>query len=158
VGVCWQVRHAESTENVKIGEFKTGWDRLSSLEGLPSASEMWAGMRLLEFDTDSELSALGKRQLDDQCARMAESSFIKTAGIELVVHSPLRRARETCDAVFGSITSGEGAVPKLVNHDLRECKPMEHMYTAPFQARIDRFAQWLAMRDETTIALVGHGE
>ena len=152
-----QVRHAESTENVKIGEVKSGWDRMSSLQGLPTSTEMWSGLRMLEMDTDSALSDLGKRQLLDQRSRMSEESFLHRAGVELVVHSPLRRARETSSTIFADLFACDPPVAAVVHDDLRECRPFEHVYTAPFQARIDRFTEWLASRDETTIALVGHG-
>jgi broad specificity phosphatase PhoE len=124
-----QVRHAESTENVKIGEIMAGWDRLVSLQGLPSKQELWSGVRLLECNTDSSLSDLGKQQLEEQRARMAEAHFFETENIELVVHSPLQRARDTCHALFGELMSDKpgSGVPVVVHEDLRECRPIEHV-------------------------------
>ena len=104
----------------------------------------------------------------DQAKRLQEASFAEKSRFDMILHSPLARAKETCDALLLSnmihhrvhLTdenfSHDGSVPVLEHEDLRERRPQELVNASSFEARINRFKAWLAARPEQNIAVVGH--
>ena len=76
--------------------------------------------------------------------------------IQLVVHSPLIRARETCRGLFTSHSNDEKAASIIEYPELYERSIMEHLRPSVIKTRIARFVEWLLDREEETIAVVGH--
>jgi broad specificity phosphatase PhoE len=149
------VRHAESLENEKLaqlGRFFKGQGAWSDLSG---------GLSLLSEPSiiDSPLSAAGRQQVEELRARLSAEGFLRKHGVQLVVHSQLRRARETCEA--GVLASCESSrYPVLEERSLHEKYVSEWLpgMGSSFAARIQQFGEWVASRDEQVILVVGHSQ
>ena len=77
--------------------------------------------------------------------------------IQLVVHSPLTRARETCRGLFIPHSSSDEKAISIMEHpQLYERSVKEHIRPSVIKTRIERFVEWLLDREEETIAVVGH--
>ena len=95
--------------------------------------------------------------------------------IELVAHSPLKRARQTSQGLLGCVTrypelkgldsSWEGQkaptvsrivqLPFLMERTIFEWIPVKH---DAFMERIKEFESWLDLQPEENIAIVGHSQ
>ncbi len=91
------IRHAESRENELIKGFKSG------MVG-------WSSLAILNIPAliDSPLSTLGFQQTEALAAFSERTTFVPSllagsSGTLHVIHSPLRRARQTCYAVAGCV-------------------------------------------------------
>jgi broad specificity phosphatase PhoE len=130
------VRHAESTQNVAMR-------RLMHCDccALPA---------ILTLGQDPYLSEAGVAQLG--AAAPGASALIAAYKVELVAHSPLRRAKETAERLFGGgsapLVEVVGAHEATVPETLCCCRGVDR--------RIDRVQRWLLERPERTIVLVGH--
>jgi hypothetical protein len=93
------IRHAQSMENEMIGNFK------SSVKGLgsfipPSFSSVWSTLGLINVPglIDCNISDAGRHEIKTVGTALAgchKKGFLAREGVQLVVHSPLRRARMT---------------------------------------------------------------
>ena len=76
--------------------------------------------------------------------------------IQLVVHSPLIRARETCQGLFTPHSNDEKATSIIEYPELYERSIKEHIRPSVIKTRIQRFVKWLLDLEEDSIAIVGH--
>ena len=94
------IRHAHSLENQRINSmFKVFGDmgRFSC----PRKADVGESLELLKLDHDPPLSEKGLKQCETMKKLLKEKNFVADQKIELVVHSPLERARQTCQELIG---------------------------------------------------------
>mmetsp|Transcript_57840 Transcript_57840/g.163240 ORF Transcript_57840/g.163240 Transcript_57840/m.163240 type:complete len:227 (+) Transcript_57840:41-721(+) len=150
--VVWFVRHAESENNVS----KRLAMRALRARTWPSWEEWKKISPMLLFPMDTPLSADGRGQASRQAAALQAARFVESQRIQLVVHSHLQRARETCLTLFAS-----SGVPIEEHAHLYEKSLSEHCgqhvgCASTMKPRVDGFVAWLRGRRETEILLVGH--
>lgn len=147
------IRHAESMENVRVRALGKVMYRLKRFR-LPNCSDVCSAVLLLRFEANAPLSKEGMRQLQDVKGQLRHDVMLDKAHLELVAHSPLERAAQTCKTLFGDCPA-----PKVELSDLLERSPCEYLRGGnSFPQRVKRFRAWLAARPETRIAVVGHGQ
>ena len=135
------VRHAESEQNVATRKLENG--------------DLGALITVCRLGMDAQLSQAGQEQLEAEGKSMCSSGFADKHGVQLVVHSPLQRARDTAIALFG----GHPTLPPLLELPfMYERTPVEYLMPSLFDARINRICTWLAARPESVLVLVGHGQ
>lgn len=143
------VRHAESTNNVAKRTLKR------TLSGAwPDASRgEWSQLAsLLTFPMDTPLSSDGEAMLAAQRKELDTSGLVAAEKLELVLHSPLRRARETAVALFGS----SGTVPLREEPTIFEKDLAEHAGLSSLRRRTAAFTAALLALPERRVAVVGH--
>jgi len=109
---------------------------------------------------DPPLSKVGEKQVAEVSAQLIADDFVRTVKMELVAHSELKRARDTCEALFRSWN-----IPMQELGILNECHFTDFdCYCVPgfrgsrtFAARVEQTRAWLASRTEHVIGLVAHG-
>lgn len=158
------IRHAESEENRRIASLKTCFRSLGKFS-LPSASDVRASTELLNVggQIDSSVSEIGAKQIQQMGETLKDANFVQSSGIQLVVHSPLERARETSLGMLGCVAPDTKVDPvdRVIELELlKEKTPSEWtpMYWSSFRERITEFERWLGEQPEETIALVGHSQ
>jgi broad specificity phosphatase PhoE len=177
VKTIYLIRHAESEENRRIASLGRIFSGLGKFT-LPSKSDLKASVELLNVtaQVDSNVSAVGTRQISSMALQLKQVDFLRTAGIALVAHSPLLRARQTCEGILDCVAAGSSSstengevsplkkvepVQRVVEVDLlAEKTPQEWtpLYYSTFLKRIDNFELWLSEQPEDTIAIVGHSQ
>ena len=148
------VRHAQSNENVKVNKMFEGLTRLRNFKA-PTFEHIRSTFSLSSLTIDSLVSPLGKRQILDMHMILRDETFWARQNFDLVVCSPLTRAKETCEGIFPKEPEG---LKMLIRDDLEEATPYEHLFNATLLARIERFKHWLASCDEERILIVGHSQ
>jgi len=153
------IRHAESDENRRLHSFGKILQGCASLTP-PTRSDVVASMELLNVQAqiDSDVSEIGRRQINQVGIKLENSNFVKEKGIQLVAHSPLIRARQTSEGMLRCVTprpgvtdsTAEGAkassVSRVVELDiLKEKTPIEWLPTHndAYRQRIASFEEWL---------------
>mmetsp|Transcript_83640 Transcript_83640/g.166994 ORF Transcript_83640/g.166994 Transcript_83640/m.166994 type:complete len:209 (-) Transcript_83640:331-957(-) len=131
------VRHAQSEANLATSRLAGG--------------DPMALLNLTQIGYDAPVSAAGRLQLEH--ARAQLEGLVAERSIELVAHSPLLRAVDTCQAVFG-----ERGAPIVELPFMYERTPSEWVWQSMMDQRIAALAEWLNSRQEHVIALVGHGQ
>ena len=150
------IRHAQSTENVKVIRFFEGLKRLRNFQ-LPTCEQMTGTLSLLSLTIDSEVSEQGKRQILDMHMILKDDKFWDRQKFDLIVCSPLIRARETCRGIL-PIPSDKNAMEFMIHNDLEEATPYEHVFASTLLTRIKIFTEWLESREEKNILIVGHSQ
>ena len=171
------IRHAESDENRRLSALSKSVKGLTRLR-LPKKDDDIASMELINIPAqiDSDVSPKGKQQIDALGRQIANDDFVRKMGIELVAHSPLKRARQTSEGMLGCVTANPNAsveedyssegkqaetVARIVELPiLKERTPAEWLpiHHDAFTKRITDFEQWLAEQPEEVIAIVGHSQ
>lgn len=166
------IRHAESEENRRISAFCRTFRSLKKFS-LPKSSDVSTSIELLNVSAqvDSDVSETGAKQIAHMGEKLRKASFVESSGIELVVHSPLKRARQTSEGMLGCMAASSsdgplkekrsGTVSKVAETALLlEKTPAEWtpIYYNAFLKRISEFEDWLGEQPEETIALVGHSQ
>ena len=172
------VRHAESDENRRLHSLKTAFKDLTRF-ALPKSKDIVASCELLRIDqqVDSNVSQFGKQQITYMANVLKEANFVTKQNVQLLVHSPLLRAKETCRDMFGCIlsnTSDESSpllppqskdkvhnISEVIELDLlAEMTPLEWIpgNAGSLHKRMRALETWLAQRPETTIVCVGHSQ
>lgn len=175
------IRHAESEENRRLASFKTTMKTLARFR-LPNTKDVTAGFGLLNVyeNVDSHVSEFGQRQIEHMAAVLEQSDFVRRSKIQLVAHSPLIRARETCQGMLGvaSCQAGGpdadndedddgrpkaalGEVAEVLELDLLiEKTPAEWLpgNSGSLEKRLRALEDWVAAQSHTVIALVGHSQ
>lgn len=171
------IRHAESDENRRLGSLGRILQGCTSLTR-PNKSDLVASIELLNVQAqiDSNVSEVGRRQINQLGARLEEENFVEGKGVQLVAHSPLKRARQTSEGMLRCVTSrpdvttdedstAAGAkansVSRVVELEiLKERTPIEWLPTNydAFTKRIASFEKWLGEQPEDVIAIVGHSQ
>ena len=150
------IRHAQSTENVKVIRFFEGLTRLRNYQ-LPTCEQVMGTFSLLSLTIDSAVSQQGKRQILDMHMILRDDKFWDRQKFDLIVCSPLIRARETCRGIL-PIPSDKNAIEFMILDDLEEATPYEHVFGSSLLMRIKRFTMWLDSREEKNILIVGHSQ
>jgi len=91
------VRHAESVENERLAALKQFGNDLYEFK-VPFWTDFSKGAGLLAVPDpiDTPLSDSGIAQVEQVADKLHQDSFFQTREIDLVVHSPLSRAKDTC--------------------------------------------------------------
>ena len=142
------VRHAESTNNVAKQTLK----RTRRLERWPVGNE-WQQLRsLLSFPMDTPLSSNSDAMLQWQRKAMCASAEQQwRAQVQVVLHSPLQRARRTAEGLFGG-----GSLELIEVSGIYEKSLAEHAGLRSLRQRTTSFTAALLERPEECIAVVGH--
>lgn len=148
------IRHAQSTENVKVIRFFEGLARIRNFQ-LPTCDQLRGALSLLSLTIDSAVSQQGKRQILDMHMILRDDKFWSRQSFDLIVCSPLIRARETCKGV---LPTDSRETDFMILDDLEEATPYEHVFGATLLTRIERFKVWLDSREEENILVVGHSQ
>ena len=166
------IRHAESEENRRIAALSRTFQKLKRFS-LPNASDVSTSTELLNVSAqvDSDVSEIGARQIAHMGEKIRKDNFVESSGIDLVVHSPLLRARQTSEGMLGCMTASSSddtieekranSVTRVAETDLLlEKKPVEWtpIYHDQFLQRISEFEAWLGKQPEEVIAIVGHSQ
>lgn len=178
------IRHAESEENRRLACLTRSMKGLASLK-LPSKSDVKSSVQLLNVSAqiDSEVSHIGKQQIFQAGEKIRQDDFVEKMGIQLVVHSPLLRARQTSEGMLECVAPSDGSagnkdddsnhsdqiskgsrhksVSRVVELDiLKEKTPLEWLPVnkETFRKRIEEFEKWIAEQPENVIAVVGHSQ
>ncbi|KAG7340775.1 CDP-alcohol phosphatidyltransferase [Nitzschia inconspicua] len=170
IKTVYLIRHAESEENERMASLSRVLSSLKRFQ-IPSLSDIVAAIELLNVSAqvDSPVSTTGAQQIAVMRKTLDQNLFVSNAGIQLIAHSPLIRACQTCEGMLGCIGSNpsdeaEKKVPsisrvikteKLIEKSPLEWTPLR--YNA-FIERIGDFEAWLWEQDEEVIALVGHSQ
>ena len=147
------VRHAQSVENVKVIDLCDGIARIKNFQ-LPTCKQITSTFSLLSLTRDSLVSDLGKRQISEMHIILRDEMFWSRK-VDLVVCSPLTRAKDTCD---GILPVDKNALKVQILDDLEEATIYEHVFSKSLFERIERFKHWLSQTDEETIVIVGHSQ
>lgn len=107
------IRHAHSLENQRISSMFSCFGDLSRFS-MPKKEDVGASLELLKLEHDAPLSDHGLKQCELMKALLRENNFVENSKIELVVHSPLQRARQTCEELVGC-SSEETLDPPIKN-------------------------------------------
>ena len=101
------IRHAESLENQRISSMLTCFGDLGRFS-LPKKSDVAATCGLLNVhaNADAPISPMGLQQCEIMQEKLVKADFLRTEKVELVVHSPLERARQTCQELLGCSSKG----------------------------------------------------
>mmetsp|Transcript_13765 Transcript_13765/g.26703 ORF Transcript_13765/g.26703 Transcript_13765/m.26703 type:complete len:240 (-) Transcript_13765:360-1079(-) len=153
VKTVYLVRHAESIENEKLGSLKR-WAKTWSRQDFWHGVSLWSEPNM----ADTPLSQKGRQQVETLSSKLRKDDFLKTQGVEVVLHSPLERARETCDGVVGS--DSDNTYPREELVDLREKTVGEWVpgFKGSLDERIASFERALCARKEERILVVGHSQ
>lgn len=165
------IRHAESDENRRRDSLTRCFERLST-GVIPSSKDVNASFELLNVPAqlNSDVSDIGAKQIKHMGELLRQQKFLEKMGVQLVVHSPLLRARQTCEGLLGcqanpmkkpeSVARVEELEflierqPQEVPQDviLKDVAPTQSSFTR----RIKHFERWLAKQPEDVVAVVGH--
>ncbi len=163
------IRHAESDENRRLASLSRSIKGLVSLK-IPTKDDLVASSELLHISAqiDSDVSPKGRSQINQLGRRLMADEFVAKMGIQLVAHSPLKRARSTSEGMLGCVSPNDQekgcqapSVARVVELDLlSERTPMEWLpiHHDAFTKRIANFEQWLSEQPEDVIAIVGHSQ
>lgn len=95
------IRHAESQNNVAKKNVKSGWRNIKKLEfKLPTKEQLLSTTSILKVEMNSELSQDGEYMVINLHKKIIETDFIINNKVELIVHSNLIRAKNTCNGCF----------------------------------------------------------
>ena len=173
VKTVYLIRHAESNENRRRNSLTRCFEQISTGE-IPSSEDLNASFELLNVPAqlNSDVSEIGAQQIRHMGDRLQDYNFLEKKGVQLVVHSPLIRARQTCEGLLGCVANkSRENLPCCVKRVeelefLIERQPQEipqevilkdvSPTSSSFTKRIKDFEQWLVEQPEDTIAVVGH--
>jgi ethanolaminephosphotransferase len=171
------IRHAESRENERMAALSRVLKALAKLQ-FPSLSDIWASIELLNVpgQVDSPVSStVGAQQIACMRKILDKNHFVPTAGIQLVAHSPLIRACQTCEGMLGCVGTSSSQsfaanaaanvttspVSRVLKTGLLlEKSPLEWtpLCYNGFLDRIGEFEAWLWDQEKEVVALVGHSQ
>lgn len=173
IKTVYLIRHAESNENKRLASLERALNQIIKLK-LPLKDDVTNAFELLNFykEQDSRVSSKGKKQIEQLRYKLQKDDFILSNKIQLIAHSPLIRARQTCEGMLESVTSRNASniesfwegkkakgVGRVVELDsLIEQSPIEWLpiNRHKFLKRIQEFEMWLQEQPEERIAIVGH--
>ena len=203
IKTIYLIRHAESEENVNMHGLQASFSSLYTGQ-LPSSESVSQGLSFITKgatggDTDSNVSTMGKEQIQDLRRILVEDSQSHTPDpdpttttvqqdesllntVDVIGHSPLIRAKETCYGAFdlGTCTVNNTNTTTTENEQqhphhnhlnsvvyelscLEEATPWETVVQGrknTVHKRIEELQRWIEEQpdDVSTIALVGHSE
>ena len=140
------IRHAESTNNVAKQALRRTVCRCRPPRSIDETSQL---LSLLRLPMNTPLSRLGLQMIAEQrepCLELA-----RREQIAVILHSPLKRARDTASGLFGD------AAPLEVEPLMYEKALSEHAVMRSLRRRVLRFqARLQERRGDSAIAIVGH--
>ena len=147
------IRHAESVNNVDKAIVGRAWRKFKSSWSIPTSSELSTVSTLLTIPMDSDLSPDGKKMVLAQRAQLDAINFCVSYKVGLIVHSPLLRARKTCEGLFGGTSLPIQPHPDIFEKDIGETLGLRDI-----EIRVASFVKWvLALpSDVGTVVVVGH--
>lgn len=172
------IRHAESEENRRLASLRL----LLSSVALPwrrpwaTYQDVTLSLELLNLENqiDSDVSPEGLKQIEMMAERLRQEKFLEEKKVQLIVHSPLLRARKTCQGILGIVTpenksqetvsepskASESKQRVVQLEDLKERTPREWLPFSKesYEARIKSVVTWLGQQDEDVVAIVGHSQ
>lgn len=162
------IRHAESEENVKMHGLQEVGTSLFERR-LPTSDDVNKSMQFIYSgatgDTDSELSPQGKEQIKELFQILDEDSQKNMHSlindVDIIGHSPLIRARETCYGAFGLDKNDEheNVVELACLEEANAWETVVQGRKNTVHKRIEELKVWVENQtDASTIALVGHSE
>ncbi len=98
------IRHAESYNNAMGQTLQQAIKKLTRLQSpIPSRQEWrsWSTVFRQGYSINSDLSPTGELMTKSLREQLQLKNFLQTYHIDLIVHSPMVRARRTCLEVFG---------------------------------------------------------
>lgn len=147
------MRHAESVENDKLGALQKAAAAVRGFR-LPAWADIGKGASLLAHSdvTNTPLSDLGRAQVEHIRDKLREHAFFETNKIDLVLHSPLDRARDTCRGLLEAFHTSEKP-PVEVWECLREKYVFEWIpgNGGGLDKRIKAFESYIQSRPEQNI-------
>jgi broad specificity phosphatase PhoE len=144
------IRHAESEDNIRVKALCESILMLCQGK-LPSFKQLKVACKLFP-DTNTYLSALGKRQAADM-KMLLESRRFWEKGVDCIAHSTLTRATDTCGFIVPDVLR-----PKVTPlHLLREITPVEQLLKPFFNRRVAKLENWLRSRSEESAHIVVFG-
>ena len=133
--------------------------------GLPKTKDITMSLGLINIPkcVNSHVSQLGQQQIEHMAQILEQSDFVRANKIQLVAHSPLIRARETCRGLLQCMAPDlkPDHVERVLELDLLlEKTPAEWIpgNLGSLIKRLRAFEEWVAEQPETVIALVGHSQ
>jgi len=165
--IIYLIRHAESEENVKMhGLQEVGTSLLE--RRMPTSENMTKSMRFIYSGatgvTNSDLSPQGKKQIKE-LSQLLESDSQKNMrsvinDVDLIGHSPLIRAKDTCYGAFGLDKNDwhENVVELVCLEETTVWETLVQGRKNTVHKRIEELEAWIESQSEATIALVGHSE
>jgi ethanolaminephosphotransferase len=163
VKTVYLIRHAESQENARTAALIRILECLVRFQ-VPNLSDLQAAAELLNVPAqeDTAVSPKGKQQIATIQRTLAKDRFVESKGIQMVAHSPLIRACQTYEGMFGCGTDLKSpSIFRVIKTSLLleksqwEWTPM--CYNG-FVDRISDFEEWLWDQEEVVIVLVGHSQ
>lgn len=178
------IRHAHSIENQRIASM---FNCLGDLKrfSLPTKKDVGESLELLNItgNHDAPLSDKGLNQCQAMKDMLRENTFVSTNKLALVIHSPLQRAKQTCQELIGcssdeviDITSSDQSVTtpepsedskplpepirRVLNLSILEEKSHSEWVFAQssYEQRVAQFQKWLGEQPESIICVVGHSQ
>jgi broad specificity phosphatase PhoE len=131
----------------------------------PSTKDIASSLGLVNVPAlvDSDVSDNGLLQIKTIGEQLKRDDFLKENGIQMVAHSPLKRARLTSLGMLGCMSPSD----KDINVDrveeldlLMEKTPAEWLpgNSGTLYSRIAQLENWLRAQPATKIVLVGHSQ
>jgi len=152
------IRHSESIQNVNSDNVYNAWRGATQEYRIPSWGE-WASLgQTLMANPDTDLSVDGLHMITEQNRRLDAIHFLKTNHVDLVLHSPLIRAKKTCEGLFPESSRPEGLPVKQHDNIYEQCFS-EHLGLYDIHTRVRMFLQELLQYppDIKTVVIVAHG-
>ena len=149
------IRHCESVNNEAITTILAFIQELINFR-LPSS--VLPLFELLKYTYDCAITTKGNAQVVDICKILKDDSFWELNKPQLIIHSPLIRARETVRQFLINSPSPFNDLRVASSPDLREANILEHIFQSYIDTRIKAFEGWLGGLEEETVIVVGHGK
>ena len=149
------IRHCESVNNEAISRILAFIQELTHFRLPSSVSPLF---ELLKYTYDCDITTKGTLQVVDICQILKGDSFWEQNKPELIIHSPLIRARETAKQFLIQSPSPYNDLRVASCPDLREANILEHIFQSYMDTRIKAFEGWLGSLEEETVIVVGHGK
>lgn len=158
------IRHAESEENRRLYALRDAAKDLFYSWRLPRYADVSAASELVNIaaQVDSPVSEFGRAQISFMSKVLLDKQKSAVLDrIEMVAHSPLQRAKDTCFGMLGCLA------PETVNHSIQRVVELESLKektipewvnTSGFVQRLSELELWLSEQPESCIALVGHSQ
>jgi broad specificity phosphatase PhoE len=153
------IRHAESEENRRLASLQSVVRSVWTLSW-PSSADVAAAFELANVpgQVDSAVSARGREQIADVRSQLEAGNFVERRGIDLILHSPLQRARDTCLGLFPPAPPSESPCRVEETDLLLEKTPVEWILSSSFHGRLQDFVSFVQSRPESRIVAVGHSQ
>ena len=103
------IRHAESKNNVDIRQAREAWEAVSALRSWPTGEQWLSIAAIAAVPMNTDLSPDGEKMVKALRSILNQHDFLLQKEVQLIVHSPLLRAKRTCHVLFSEIASERGA-------------------------------------------------